>query len=82
MKKIIIFLKKGVDKSKLPSYNDFKIRNEKHHIILIFNTSQIFIGKLPTPICPCKEHTTQLYYLKAAYLNWADTPLHYSIPQL
>ena len=39
-------------------------------------------SKSPTPISLCKKHTTQLQYLQAACLGWADLPLHYSIPQL
>jgi hypothetical protein len=51
-----------------------KVKQETYVYVYI---SQIYIGKSPTPISSCKEHTTQLKYLQAVFLDWADIPFYY-----
>jgi hypothetical protein len=39
-------------------------------------------GNLPTQICRSNENTTQLIWMPAGHLDWADLPLHYHLPHL
>ena len=39
-------------------------------------------AKSPSQICPGNENTTQLIWIHAVRLDWADLPLHYHLPHL
>ena len=47
----------------------------------MFNILWCF-GKSPTQICPSNENTTQLIWIHAVRLDWADLLLHYHLPHL
>ena len=50
--------------------------------IVIEHFSDYFCSKSPTQICPGNENTTQLIWIHAVCLDWADLLLHYHLPHL